>query len=139
MNIHRTSKEGCEEMINHFSHVCPQHTFSIQILEKLNGNGYLPNGEIDEEMRTYRLEREDFWIKTLRTIFPYGLNDKAKQKTDTVIIGKLFHKLPRHGDRPKRNRPESREVFMDKSDFLVSLMKKLGRIYLNVPIGLGLR
>ena len=106
MNIYRTAEEGCEEFIHHFSNNCPNATFSIQIIEKLKGTGYLQNGDIDEDMRSYRLEREDFWIKTLRTIFPYGLNDKAKRKNwnPNNIIGNLFHKLPRYGDRSSRVR-----------------------------------
>ena len=77
MNVHRKGKSGCEILIDHFSNVCPGSNFSIDILEKLPGNGYI-NGSIDAEMRKYRLEREDYWIKTLRTVYPYGLNDRTK-------------------------------------------------------------
>ena len=65
MNIYRTAEEGCEEFIHHFSNICPNATFSIQIIEKLKGTGYLANGDIDEDMRLHMLEREDFWMKTL--------------------------------------------------------------------------
>ena len=80
MNIHRTSKSGCENFIEHFSEVCSKKSFSIHVIEKLSGDGYDELGEVCSEMRDKRLEREDFWIKTLRTIYPYGLNDKAKEK-----------------------------------------------------------
>ena len=96
MNIHRKGKTGCEVLIDHFSNVCPGSSFSIQILEKLPGNGYT-NGIVDEQMRKYRLEREDYWIKTLRTVYPYGLNDRTKSMNTDAPIGKLFPSLPRHG------------------------------------------
>ena len=96
MNIHRKGKTGCEILIDHFTNVCPGSSFSIQILEKLPGNGYA-NGAIDEKMRKYRLEREDYWIKTLRTVYPYGLNDRTKSMNAEIPIGQLFPSLPRHG------------------------------------------
>ena len=54
MNIHRTSKSGCQISIDHYKDVCPGATFSIQILEVLPGDGYL-NGKIDPAMLKLRL------------------------------------------------------------------------------------
>ena len=59
MNFHRKGKCGCEYIIQHFSECCKNETFLIQIIEKFPGNGY-KNGEVDEEMRHIRLEREDW-------------------------------------------------------------------------------
>ena len=39
MNVHRRGKSGCEILIDHFSNVCPGAEFSIEILEKLPGDG----------------------------------------------------------------------------------------------------
>ena len=103
MNIHRRGKSGCEICINHFKNVCPGSTFTIQILEKLPGNGYI-NGIVDPEMLEYRLQREDYWIKTLRTVYPYGLNQRTKFMSLNKPIGKLFPALPRYGDRFINNR-----------------------------------
>ena len=98
MNIHRKGKTGCEVLIDHFSNVCCGCSFRIQILEKLPGDGYCQgNKRIDDNMRKYRLEREDHWIKTLRTVYPYGLNDRTKSMNSDVPIGQLFPPLPRHG------------------------------------------
>ena len=74
MNIHRTAKSGCEYFIDHFTNVCPGAIFSIHIIEKLEGTGYL-NGVIDDQMREYRLQREDYWIKELRTVIHMGLTN----------------------------------------------------------------
>ena len=101
MNIHRKGKTGCEIAINHFTNVCPGAKFSIRVLEKLPGNGY-KNGKRDKEMYKYRLEREDFWMKKLRTIYPYGLNEKSKDMNKKSLnwpVGKLFPPLARHGQR----------------------------------------
>ena len=96
MNIHRTAKTGCTHFINHYRNVCPGATFSIHIIEKLEGNGYV-NGAIDEQMREYRLQREDYWMKTLRTVYPYGLNQRSKLMNKDTPVGVLFPPLPRHG------------------------------------------
>ena len=97
---------GCEIAINHFTNVCPGAKFSIRVLEKLPGNGY-KNGKRDKEMYKYRLEREDFWMKKLRTIYPYGLNEKSKDMNKKSLnwpVGKLFPPLARHGQRETENR-----------------------------------
>ena len=78
--------------------MCPGATFSIQILEKLPGDGYL-NGKLDSAMLQLRLEKENFWIKTLRSVYPYGLNERVKSMNKEVPTGKLFPPLPRHGTR----------------------------------------
>ena len=39
---------------------------------KLLGDGYL-NGKLIPTMLHLRLERENFWIKTLRSVYLYGL------------------------------------------------------------------
>lgn len=116
MNIHRKGKSGCEVLINHFNHVCPNSSFFIQILEVLPGTGYL-NGALDAEMTAYRKSREDFWMKRIRTIYPYGLCDKYKRNPkvpEDSPIGKLFPPLPRYGERlsglETRTRNGSRNV-----------------------------
>ena len=98
MNVHRKGKKGCEIAINHFKNVCPGSKFSVQILEKLPGNGYV-NGKVDTKMLEYRLEREDYWIKKCRTVYPYGLNERTKYMCSEKPIGRLFPPLPRYGPR----------------------------------------
>lgn len=101
INVHRKGKSGCEIVINHFNCCCPNSSFFIQILELLPGDGY-KDGALDTEMTALRKEREDYWMKTLRTIYPYGLNDKYKRATNVhedAPIGKLFSPLPRYGER----------------------------------------
>ena len=96
MNIHRRGKSGCEILIDHFKNVCPGATFTILILEVLPGDGYV-NGKIDPAMLEYRLQREDYWMKRLRTVYPYGLNERTKFMNKDSPIGKLYPSLPRYG------------------------------------------
>ena len=77
-NIHRTAKDGCKHEVRHCNEVCDGHHFEYRILEKLPGNGYNSSGEMDLEMLAIRKAREDDWIKKLRTIYPYGLNEERK-------------------------------------------------------------
>ena len=105
INIHRTSKSGCENFINHFNSNCKGSGFNIQILEKLEGSGYNALHEVDDVKRKVRLSCEDKWIKKLRTIFPYGLNDRVRNSTNTdESVGYLFPPMGRTNQRPVRSR-----------------------------------
>ena len=105
MNIHRTGKKGCEFMISHFNGPCKGYTFYIQVITKFEGDGYDDSGEVDSKLREQRLEHEDFWIKRMRTIYPYGLNDKAKEYNQgDPRVGRLFPRLPRDSQRSTRTR-----------------------------------
>ena len=50
-------------------------------------------------MLEYRLQQEDYWMKTLRTIYPYEVNEKTKVMNKNVPVGKLFPPLPRDRER----------------------------------------
>ena len=131
VNGHRTGKQGCEHEIRHCKEACNGFHFKSQILEKLPGNGYNSSGELDPEMTKLRKSREDEWIKKLRTIYPYGLNEKASDKeTDSSTlqpaIGKLFPPLPRSSrfirSRDNRNNHSSNiscNDFFERLNYLV--------------------
>ena len=111
-----------------------KESFLIQIIEKFPGSGY-KNGEVDEEMRHRRLEREDWWMKTLRTIYPYGLNEKCKNRN---VEEEAVGKLPRHKIRPiKRYRPkkENNKNKIINTNLLIQeiykLTKKSSSVYTN--------
>ena len=131
MNIHRKGKTGCEILIDHFSNVCPGSLFSIQILEKLPGNGYA-NGVVDQQMRKYRLEREDHWIKTLRTVYPYGLNERTKSMNADIPIGQLFPSLPRHGSKYVDHRTRNHRNSTTSHSDLDALMNHLETINIKL-------
>ena len=103
INRHRTAKSGCEHVISHFEESCQGGAYDIYVLEKLPGNGYV-NGKVCPEQRKKRLEKEDHWMKCLRTVYPYGLNERVKGSDETIPVGKLFPPLPRTGLRGVRTR-----------------------------------
>ena len=111
LNGHRTSVTGCEHVINH-KKKCTGCDFSYQILEKLVGTGYDDQDEMDPDVTKIRKTREDFWIKRLRTLYPYGLNEKAFDKVSdssnhTSNIGHFFPPLDRNKVRPLRTRAKN--------------------------------
>ena len=113
MNQHRTSKEGCEHIIDHCETICEGHNFAYQILEKLPGSGLDQFDKVDENVSKRRREREDDWMKKLRTIFPYGLNERVKDKnfSDESPIGNRYPPIPRTGIRPIRSRENRNNRF----------------------------
>ena len=50
-------------------------------------------------MLEYRLQQEDYRMKTLRTIYPYEVNEKTKVMNKNVPVGKLFPPLSRDRER----------------------------------------
>ena len=131
INIHRTSKSGCTNIITHKKEFCPKSEFRIQIIEAFTGSGYNEFNEVDDSMRAHRLKREEHWIKILRTIYPYGLNERLRcldsSKKQNESIGKIYPPLPRHGPTQRRNhsnqniRPSSItcNIFFEKIDNLL--------------------
>ena len=93
MNIHKKRKTGCKIPINHCKNVCKNTSFTIQIIEKWPGNG-CKNESMDHKMLEYCLQQEDYWVKTLHTIYPYGLNKKTKVVNKNVPVCKFFPPLP---------------------------------------------
>ena len=97
MNIHRRGKSGCENSFHHYRNFCKNTIFSLQVIEKLRGNGY-ENGIKDNNMLEYRLQREDYWIKTLRTVYLYVITERIKFTNENRHTGKLFPPIPRYDE-----------------------------------------
>ena len=79
--------------------------YSAQIMEKWQGNGRTSHYAIDLGEAVLRRKRETEWMLRLRTLYPYGLNEKVniceddknvkRFKIDVGIVQKLFPNLPR--------------------------------------------
>ena len=54
------------------------NNYTVQIIEKFTRIGYNKFRTVDDNMEQLRLQK-DRTIKALRTIYPYGLNSKAKK------------------------------------------------------------
>ena len=69
---------GCRLLTQHFTNgLCKNARFSVKIIEKIEGDGRDENGEMDFEVRRRRHAREKHWMLKLRTVYPFGLNDKV--------------------------------------------------------------
>ena len=51
------------------------------LLQRLSGNGHDENGIVDENICRLRFGRANFWMKTLRTNFPYGPDEMSRSNT----------------------------------------------------------
>ena len=79
-------------------------------------------------MRRYRKKREDMWMKTLRTVYPYGLNLKTEKMREDVPVGKLFPPLPMYSDRyvdGRRRRGEGRNLRFSNLDEFVEHLAEI--------------
>ena len=125
--IKQPDKYGtCKRLSNHFNQgVCKGSNYVVQILEKLEGTGRTPGNSIDTSMTCLRKEREDHWIKTFCTVYPYGLNDRLKDDymTDqnSTRIGSKFPKLKRSFQRISRGFNRKGKSRLNHLEFLSKL------------------
>ena len=93
---------SCKHFATHFNvGLCKGSKFTIRILEKLEGNsrvGSKKRDPIDGTSKRLRLAREKHWMLKLRTVFPFGLNEKVGdewKQDDSIPISSKFPKLHR--------------------------------------------
>ena len=74
----KINSNSCKWFIEHFStEICKYAKYSVQIIEKWQGNGRTSRGAIDLGEAVLRRKRETEWMLKLRTVYPYGLNEKV--------------------------------------------------------------
>ena len=111
------NSKSCKHVSDHFSKgFCKNSEYTVQIIENLEGNGRTSRGALDPGVSVIRRKRETEWMLKLRTVFPYGLNDrvdiaddnnkfsKASAKLGEDLIAKIFPKVPRKFNRNPNNR-----------------------------------
>lgn len=93
MNKHRSNinHKFHSLVANHFNGPCSLHDLLVQPIEQISGDGH------DEIITKHRKLRESFWMKELRTVYPYGLNDRCSgkdwhKKNVNDITAKIFNK-----------------------------------------------
>ena len=89
VNLHRSTKAGCEHVISFFKDVCVGSSFVVQINKIFPGTGY-KNNKICPVNRETRLDREDYWIESLWTSYPYGLNERKRKADPNLSVGCSF-------------------------------------------------
>ena len=135
LNDYRGSKIGCPHVLEH-KDKCGNGDwfFTFQVLENMPGSGYLNNNEVDEEMAIRRKAREDLWMKRFRTIYPYGLNEKAVSKNSDAeaiepAIGKLYPSLERIRPRPKRVHKRGNNFKAQDINSIISFFQYLDTLF----------
>ena len=73
-------------------------------------------------MQKLRVQREDYWIKKLRTIYPYGFKERAKTSNLEQPTGKLFLPLPRFDNKCENieKRRVNEPIKFDTTDTLLA-------------------
>ncbi len=98
-SITKPGSANCKIMASHFSEPnCRNNDFNIQILEKIRDDLAI------EEGTRIRQERESYWIKLLKSKYPYGLNQKLPGCLDEQHIHSYFTT-----NRPKNKRRGKRK------------------------------
>ena len=123
---HRGSMSGklqsnsCKWLAEYFSTgICKNTKYSVQIIEKQQGNGRTSGGAIDLGEAVLRRKREAECMLKLRNVYPYGLKEKVdicednknmkRFKSDYGIVGTLFTSLPRLFQRDQTRRHANRK------------------------------
>ena len=114
VNIHT----GCPIIHEHFTEgLCAGVGYTCQIIEKIPDNGS------EQELQNLRRQKEFYWIKELRTIYPFGLNSRLDAGGQEVrSINTYFNKLTRYRDR-RRGRGRGHDWNID--DILDNIKAKL--------------
>ena len=117
---HPEKDNNCRILSDHFSKgLCKNATYSVHIIEKLRGSGRDEDGEVDPAITTIRRKKETEWMLKLRTVFPYGLNDRVGDEymteKDSSLIASKFPTLKRI-----HNRHRVRTKIHTSSDFITN-------------------
>ena len=118
---------------------CKGSSYSMQVLENLEGNGRTEHNALDRSQVPNRRARETDWMMKLRTVYPYGLNEKTGEENNFGqternydIVGKNFPKLPRLSERTceSRHRKNNFSSF-DCKQFLENFSNQLNNSIRN--------
>ena len=134
--VGQTSTKLNKRMSSHRSAIKDKEYLLIG--EHFNGGGRCsldhlkvqPIEQIIKNSIKFRLERENFWIKELRTLTPYGLNDKLENKnwrfrTRNDIAGICFNKLViKRGCRGQKRKKLQAKIETKADNIMKVLMSK---------------
>ena len=114
-------------MIKDFRNDYAVSSFIIQILEIFPATGY-KNNEVCPTEHEKRLKREDYWMKTLRSIYPCGLNERVKKYDRKILVRQLFLFIPRTKQQSARYRNNNGYL---KNDTITDFFTKIHNIIQN--------
>jgi len=117
---HPEKSNNCRILSDHFSKgLCKNATYTVHIIEKLHGSGRDKDGEVDKGITAVRKKIETNWMLKLRTVFPYGLNDRIGDEymteKDCSNINSKFPTLKRMKNRHRvRSKSFASSAFIQK-------------------------
>ena len=120
----------CKILSTHFNEgACKNAHYFVQIIEKLEGSGKTSRGAMDPKVKPLRKARELHWMLKLRTVFPYGLNDRVgdeyKNENADKNIGTKFKSLERNFERIGRGKSKGSSVKLTPQTFISDLNNML--------------
>ena len=101
---HPEKDNTCRVLCEHFSKgLCKNATYTVHIIEKLQGTGRDEKGVINSAITAIRRKKETDWMLRLRTVFPHGLNgrigDEYMSEKDCCNVNAKFPPLKRRKNR----------------------------------------
>ena len=135
---HPSKYSYCKRLNDHFtSGRCKGSTYSVSIIEKLEGTGLTNRGIMDPQYTPARKARETYWMKELRTVYPYGLNDRIGDEPITpnthINVGLRFKALPRRNKRISRGKLHNGITNLKPNDFIEKLKHVLDTDITSAP------
>ena len=118
---------GCRILTEHFSQGnCKGATFSVNIIEKLPGDGRGDDGSIDPSDARLRRKKERDWMRKLRTVYPFGLNDRTgdeymfEKGNENIFL--QFPPLPRvkNSQKVRTKNPTSNTFIVDNFIYIIN-------------------
>ena len=104
MNNHRANIKSLKPQFLYKHFTSDGHRLEDMFVQPIESIVVAPNEQASAYSK--RLEREEFWIRELKTVYPYGLNDNIhgvgniSKQNDKIIVWKFFNK---HSKTRKRN------------------------------------
>ena len=128
----------CRILNSHFTEGhCKGAKYTVSILEKMEGTGRTDRDTMDFSAKADRKKREKYWMLTLRTVFPYGLNDRIgdefKTGNTSTAIGKKFPPLSRNFSRVGRGSSRKGTPDLQPQSFCSEFSSMLDNDIKNVP------
>ena len=83
-SIHKHTEDKHDtKLVEHFNEgKCKGKTYNLMIIETIVGTGRdKETNKMDQKQTAMRRKREDYWIKELHTLYPYGMNNKLGNVT----------------------------------------------------------
>ena len=112
-------------------------SYTINIIEKLEETERTERNIMDFAAKPLRTSRETYWMHELRTIFPYGLNDKIGDEFKTnkkhIIVAAKFSSLPRKYSRANRGKNHKGVPHLLPQQFVKDLNQMLNTSIKDAP------